>query len=106
MRYNPAMRKPKPIPMYPCGHCKTLIPRVQALRQAGYCEACEFMTVEEVMRETLVSWPLLGRLEQRHEWNPVRTCGRLLLHRAEVEHFKARRRAQKKGWFHLCETAG
>jgi hypothetical protein len=69
---------------YSCGHCGKLIPRVMALRQAGYCERCEFMTAVEVMRHTLLSRPTLLAKERRGEWTVVRIDARPLYHRADV----------------------
>lgn len=84
-----------PPPTYPCGHCRQLIPRVQALRQGGYCQRCEFMTRAEVVEYLGVT-----ELTVMRRLPVVRILRRVLVHRADVEQMRARL-AKKKSWLSL-----
>lgn len=78
----PIYTSPVPPPRtYPCGHCGKLIPRAMAMRQAGYCDACEWMTSVEVQRL---------RIAHRQTLRKHLSRGALpLYHRADVEQFNA-----------------
>jgi hypothetical protein len=94
----PVMLAPMDKPLYPCGHCGVMFPRVQALRQAGYCQRCEFMTRAEVVEYLMVGthtpllWSWAGKVRT------VKIAHRLLFPRADVEHMGARMRATKRSW--------
>ena len=79
------MDKRTPPPSYPCGHCRQLIPRVQALRQGGYCRSCEFMTRAEVQQYLGITEPTVTR-----HLPVVRILSRVLVHRSDVEQMRAR----------------
>jgi hypothetical protein len=88
-------------PMYPCGHCKTLIPRARALRQAGYCDLCEWMTTSDVRQYLMVgpntprNWTKQGRIRQ------AKLNGQPLYHRADIELMRAQWIQEKRGWVGL-----
>lgn len=79
--YTPPVPPP---PTYSCGHCGKVIPRAMALRQAGYCESCEWMTTAQVVRRLLINsrtlrqWTAAGKIPRYGAW-------RNLYHRADVE---------------------
>ena len=96
---TPKPQQPKPIPMYPCGNCGTIIPRIQAIHQAGYCQKCELMTQSEVMAYLMIAPSALYRYERRGHWHPIRIgVKHVLYHRAEIEQTKAHRDQKKMGW--------
>lgn len=79
-------------PLYPCGHCGVMFPRIQALRQGGYCQRCEFMTRAEV-----VEYLGLTELTVSRRLPVVRILRRVLIHRSDVEQMAVKLRA-KKSW--------
>lgn len=72
-----------------------MIPRVQALRQAGYCQRCEFMTRAEAQQYLGISESTAMR---RLPFVRIAGTRRVLIARADVEHLRARLLAQKKSW--------
>jgi hypothetical protein len=94
-----------PPPTYPCGHCKKLIPRVQALRQSGYCQACEFLSTAQALEALMVSGRTLGRMADRGELRKVKILTRVLWRRAEIETMREQMRVTGKGWVGLTEAA-
>ena len=101
LRIPKRKRKQPVIPMYPCGNCGTMCYRTWALSHAGYCEACEWMTAEDVQRYTLMTRQTMTAHEFRAQWHTVRIGARLLYHRADVEQTKAHRAEKNKGWSSL-----
>jgi hypothetical protein len=67
-----------------------------ALRQAGYCESCEWMTAVQVMRELLTTRMTLLAYERRGEWRVVRSRWNPLYHRADVEQAKQKRLSRSR----------
>lgn len=100
--YTPPVPPP---PTYPCGHCGKLIPRVQALRQAGYCERCEWMTTDEALRRLMIANQTLDRMADRGELRKVKVGHRVLWHRAEIEGAREQMRLKGKGWVGLLARA-
>jgi hypothetical protein len=62
-----------------------------ALRSAGYCEACEYMTTEQVLRLLMIARSTVIRMAQRGELHRGGE-GRALYHRADVERLSHSRR--------------
>jgi DNA-binding MarR family transcriptional regulator len=78
-----------------------MIPRAMALRQAGYCERCEWMTSVEVVKATLLTWNTLTALGRRGEWHVARIGRHRLYHRADVTAFIDRAQQRKTAWVAL-----
>lgn len=91
--------------MYPCGHCHTPIPRALAMRQAGYCDSCEWMLTWEVIdrlgvnRETVIRMTARGELLQAGKNIP-----RPLWHRSTVEHKRHLMVINRQGWAWLVSS--
>lgn len=108
-RGRPSRFKPvpprNPVPLYPCANCAGEVPRHQALQQAGYCDACEYMTWNDVCRVLVCASVTPTNLHNSGRLHRAEAAGRHLYHRAEVMHEDARRRAKKIGWSHVLGGA-
>ena len=97
-RYTIAMHDTD-IPTYPCAHCGAVIPRVRAIHQAGYCDSCEYMTTDEVMRYLHITdcqvarWRKAGKLPS--PGIPRRYA------RADVEQQRDKMLQKKTAWLRL-----
>jgi excisionase family DNA binding protein len=87
---------------YPCGACGKIIPRAMALRQAGYCEMCEYMTTAEALALLMVGGNTLSRMYARGELRCARVGRKRLWPRADVVGAYERMRLAGKGWAGLA----
>ena len=72
--------------------------RTWALSHAGYCEACEWMTYDQVQRYTLMTPQTIRAYEFRNQWHTARIGSRVLVNRADVETTRAQRIQDKRAW--------
>lgn len=77
-----------------------MIPRAMALRQAGYCERCEWMTAEQVLRYLMIS----RRTLDRRAIPCTKLGSSVRCHRADVESYKRRTQQRKTTWLYLSQS--
>ena len=104
-RVKPIPAPPRPEKTYPCAHCGEMTWRAFALRSAGYCEKCEWMTVSEAERATLMSRRHILIYRLNGKWLSVRIGGHVLIHRADVDQTIAQREQNGRGWVGLTRIA-
>lgn len=90
--------------MTACAHCQAPIPLAMALHSAGYCERCEYMTREQVMRMLVVSRNTLSYWQNHRILVPSSSGTLARYHRADVEAQKARLEQRKSSWVALCRA--
>ena len=78
-----------------------MIWRAQALRQAGYCDACEFMTTAQAAERLVADRKALYRMAARGKLRKVKISARALWHRAEIEGVSAQWTREGRGLFGL-----